>query len=87
MSKEPTRAELQNLLNCAKNVAEFWKKKYEGEVFARENEKSERPNRFAITCRVVRNDGTIDMVQNILPRIEDGESMNIAIHPAAVVNG
>lgn len=91
MSKEPTRAELQKMLEIARGDAEFWNQKFldrkNHEEAQKEAEKAARPNRFAITCRITRNDGTVDIVQNIIPRMEDNESMTIAIHPAAVVNG
>jgi len=91
MSKEPTRAELQKLLEIVRSDADFWNQKYLDEKNRNETDKAAaeaaRPNRFAITCRITRNDGTVDIIQNIIPRMEDNESMTIAIHPAAVVNG
>jgi len=77
---------IQKLLDCRKAAADYvlWKADMEN---ARIEAEKARPNRFAITVRIARNDGTVDVTQNIIPRMEDNESMTIAIHPAAVVNG
>jgi len=78
-----TRGVVHDYRNQLVRKAEDEKKAEEARI---EAEKA-RPNRFGLTIRVHRKNGTIDTIQNVLPRLEEGESMNFDIHPAVNVNG